>query len=266
MVYQVRMNGGVGIPSDMIYIDLVIQDPQTFTDDKGRITTYEIALETNSISFILKSSRVRRQFEEFVWLRGQLAEIHGLSDLPSLPSGGLLRMFGRQFDKEFIRERQKLLQQFTEKIVREPEILSDPMLHLFLQTQLPPKEIVRVKKGETGKSVVDTILGAEENQLDASSDSSASSGFVEVSDSDSCGSGYLVIGPHGNIQDVSDTDDEDCIIPELTIVRKNSDPSPWRHSSREKHNLFAHGGGQSSGIKHKIKCVTFSDATTSVSL
>ncbi|XP_066300275.1 sorting nexin-10-like [Branchiostoma lanceolatum] len=265
MVYTIMMNGGTGIPSDMIFIDLVIQDPQTFTGDKGRITTYEIALETNSISFILKSSRIRRRFEEFVWLREQLQDIHGLSDLPPLPGGGLLRMFGRQFDKEFIRERQKLLQQFTEKIVREPEILSDPMLHLFLQTQLPPNEIIRVKKGETGKSVVDTILGSEDNQLDVSSDSSASSGFIEVSDSDSCGSGYLVIGPHGNIQDATDTDEEDFSIPPLTIVRKTSDPLPQRHSFSKKHTFYAKEEGQNFKHKDKRRTVTFNDVP-SVSL
>ncbi|CAJ0943348.1 unnamed protein product, partial [Ranitomeya imitator] len=53
-------------------ISVWVRDPKIQKHDWHPYLDYEICLHTNSMCFTVKTSRVRRRFREFVWLRQKL--------------------------------------------------------------------------------------------------------------------------------------------------------------------------------------------------
>jgi len=117
------------------YLDIFVDNPRThIKQDRALFTDYEIIVKTNHPEFAIKESNVRRRYSEFVWLKNKL----GMNDVmmvtaPSLPGK---RYIGR-FKEPFLKSRQLGLQGFMNKVVEVNPFLSDPALHLFLQTELP---------------------------------------------------------------------------------------------------------------------------------
>ncbi|XP_068094758.1 sorting nexin-10 [Hyperolius riggenbachi] len=65
-------------------ISIWVRDPK-IQKDWYPYLDYEICVHTNSMCFTVKTSRVRRRFREFVWLRQKLQSNAVLIDLPELP-------------------------------------------------------------------------------------------------------------------------------------------------------------------------------------
>ncbi|CAH2282665.1 sorting nexin-10 isoform X1, partial [Pelobates cultripes] len=135
-------------------ISVWVRDPKIQKDEWPSYLDYEICLHTNSMCFTLKTSCVRRRFREFVWLRQKLQSNAVLIDLPELPPK---TPFFNLINAQNVEQRVRGLQEFLNKIMQCPVLLSDSRLHLFLQTQLSPEEIEACVSGQTKFSVEDAI-------------------------------------------------------------------------------------------------------------
>ncbi|OCT74099.1 sorting nexin 10 S homeolog isoform X1 [Xenopus laevis] len=135
-------------------ISVWVRDPKVQKEDWHSYVDYEICLHTNSMCFTLKTSCVRRRFREFVWLRQKLQNNAVLTQLPELPP----RIpFFKIRNSQNLEQRVRGLQEFLNKVLHCPVLLSDSRLHLFLQTQLGTEEIDACASGKTEYSVFEAI-------------------------------------------------------------------------------------------------------------
>uniref|UniRef100_A0A3B5Q2I5 Sorting nexin 10b n=1 Tax=Xiphophorus maculatus TaxID=8083 RepID=A0A3B5Q2I5_XIPMA len=111
--------------------------------------------QTNSVFFTKKTSRVRRRFSEFVWLRQKLQENSLLLlQLPHLPPKN---PFFSLNNAQQVADRMKGLQRFLEKILQSNLVLSDSCLHLFLQSQLSISKMEACVAGKTSFTVAQAV-------------------------------------------------------------------------------------------------------------
>uniref|UniRef100_A0A8C5ME59 Sorting nexin 10 n=1 Tax=Leptobrachium leishanense TaxID=445787 RepID=A0A8C5ME59_9ANUR len=134
-------------------ISVWVRDPQERKDEWPSYLDYEICMYTNSMCFTLKTSRVRRRFREFVWLRQRL-QSNVLIDLPEMPPK---IPFFNLLNSQNVEHRVRGLHEFLNKVVQSPVVLSDSRLHLFLQTQLSPEEMEACASGQTTYTVTEAI-------------------------------------------------------------------------------------------------------------
>ncbi|XP_066440619.1 sorting nexin-10 [Eleutherodactylus coqui] len=135
-------------------ISVWVRDPKIQKDDWHQYLNYEICIHTNSMCFTVKTSRVRRRFREFVWLRQKLQSNALLTNLPELPPK---IPFFNISNAQNVEQRIRGLQEFMNKVLQCPVLLSDSRLHLFLQTQLSLEEIEACASGQTKYSVSEAI-------------------------------------------------------------------------------------------------------------
>ncbi|KAM9308173.1 sorting nexin-10 [Gastrophryne carolinensis] len=135
-------------------ISIWVRDPKIQKVDWHSYVDYEICIHTNSMCFTVKTSRVRRRFREFVWLRQKLQSNAVLIDLPELPPK---IPFFNMSNSQNVEQRARGLQAFLNKVVQCPVLLSDSRLHLFLQTQLTLEEIEACASGQTKYTVAEAI-------------------------------------------------------------------------------------------------------------
>jgi len=138
------------------YFHIDVRNPRThIKNDKAVYTDYEIQVKTNNIAFSKSSSKVRRRYSEFMWLRHRLNFLYGNDrKIPKLPERCL---FGR-FKKIFIAKRQKGLTKFLKDITSDPIYLSDTAIHLFLQTNLSIHSMVKkLSSNDSGDELSDLL-------------------------------------------------------------------------------------------------------------
>ncbi|CAJ1061729.1 sorting nexin-10B [Xyrichtys novacula] len=137
-------------------ISVWVRDPRIRKNDFWHAyIDYEICLHTDSVCFTKKISSVRRRYSEFVWLRQKLQENSMLMvQVPELPPKN---PFFSLNNARQITERMKGLQQFLEQILQSPVLLSNSLLHLFLQSQLSVSKMQACAAGKTHYSVAQAI-------------------------------------------------------------------------------------------------------------
>ncbi|XP_051968669.1 uncharacterized protein LOC127633537 isoform X2 [Xyrauchen texanus] len=132
-----------------------VQDPRIQNEGSwNSYVDFKIFFHTNSKAFTAKTSCVRRQYSEFVWLKKKLQKNAGLVPVPGLPNKSLFSFI----NDGFIERRRMGLQSFLDKVLHMTVCLSDSQLHLFLQTQLPVKHIEDCVQGHTPYTVTEAIL------------------------------------------------------------------------------------------------------------
>lgn len=133
-----------------------VRDPRIQKNDFWHAyIDYEICLHTDSVCFTKKTSRVRRRYSEFVWLRQKLqANSQLMAQLPELPPKNPFLSLN---NAQQITDRMKGLQKFLEKILQSPLLLSDSCLHLFLQSQLSMPNMEACAAGRTHYSVAQAV-------------------------------------------------------------------------------------------------------------
>ncbi|XP_026087810.1 sorting nexin-10A-like isoform X2 [Carassius auratus] len=137
------------------FINVWVRDPQVHKEDFWHAyITYEICLHTNSMCFQKKTSCVRRRYSEFVWLRQKLQNNAVLIKLPKLPPGNPFFQLNSDFQ---ITQRMQGLQQFLEAVLQTPLLLSDSLLHLFLQSSLSIAKMDACAQGQTHYTVAQAI-------------------------------------------------------------------------------------------------------------
>ncbi|XP_063422994.1 sorting nexin-10B-like isoform X2 [Mytilus trossulus] len=139
-------------------LDISVRNPVTHnTWDKGRYTSYEIAVNTSNKSFCLSESTTRRRYSEFEWLRKTLKNHHPLVTPPQLPPK---KYFGDRFDPSFIAFRMTGLEDFLNNLLLEKVFLSDTTMHLFLQTNLTIKEMKDYIEGKISAFSLESLWKA----------------------------------------------------------------------------------------------------------
>jgi len=166
-------------------IKVEVVEPVTITTRESfarstSFTSYHIVIETNHWAFSLPFSDVRRRYSEFCWLRAKLQAHHSGKILPPLPPKRYFHM--TKFDPKVIEERRYGLGKFIQRVMRSSELLSDPALHLFLQSELSVEEMEE-KLGENAKPG----LKKSESRLTPHLLRSLSSGSAASSDSEFTG-------------------------------------------------------------------------------
>ncbi|XP_007898693.1 sorting nexin-10 [Callorhinchus milii] len=137
------------------FISVWVRDPRIQKEDSWQsYVDYEICIHTNSMCFTIKTSRVRRRYKEFDWLKQRLQDNAILIRLPDLPPK---TPFLSISNAQLVEQRRQGLQDFLEKVLQINILLSDSRLHLFLQTQLSPPEIEACVSGLTDYSVAEAI-------------------------------------------------------------------------------------------------------------
>lgn len=117
------------------YIEMEVKSPIV---EDGSYVSYEIAIETNNLSFTETKSAVRRRYSEFVLMRKMLVKEFPAWKLPPLPPKF---PFKDHFNAAFVENRRKGLEEFLKKLVSERIFLSSKALHLFLQSSNSVAEI-----------------------------------------------------------------------------------------------------------------------------
>ncbi|XP_034553962.1 sorting nexin-10B [Notolabrus celidotus] len=137
-------------------ISVWVRDPRIQKNDFWHAyIDYEICLHADSVCFTKKTSSVRRRYSEFVWLRQKLQENSLLMvRLPVLPPKN---PFFSLNNAQQITERMKGLQKFLEQVLQSNLLLSDSLLHLFLQSQLSASKMQACASGRTHYSVAQAI-------------------------------------------------------------------------------------------------------------
>ncbi|KAF4088214.1 hypothetical protein AMELA_G00080770 [Ameiurus melas] len=137
-------------------ISVWVRDPRIQKEDFWHAyLDYEICIHTNSLAFNKKNSCVRRRYSEFVWLRQKLQENALLAmNLPELPPKN---PFFSLNNARQITARMEGLRHFLEEIMRNPVLLSDSCLHLFLQSQLSVRNIEACAEGRRNYTVTEAI-------------------------------------------------------------------------------------------------------------
>ncbi|XP_015229644.1 sorting nexin-10A [Cyprinodon tularosa] len=166
------------------FVSICVQEPRLHKDDLWHTyVDYEICLHTNSMCFRKKASCVRRRYSDFVWLRNCLQRNALIIELPKLPPWN---PFFSLKNKEQVSKRMNGLQEFLEKVLQNPLLLSDSRLHLFLQSDLSITKIERCALGKTRYTVAEAIQQSrggfysgsdDKNSCDSDCESSASSGL-----------------------------------------------------------------------------------------
>ncbi|CAL8109401.1 unnamed protein product [Orchesella dallaii] len=126
------------------WIIVDVCEPVTITAKEGfarseSFTSYLIRLETNHYGFARPYTAVRRRYSEFCWLRAMLQRHHPNITLPSLPPKKYLHLV--RFNPRIIEIRRSGLAKFLEQLLASSMLIRDPVLHLFLQTDLSIREM-----------------------------------------------------------------------------------------------------------------------------
>ncbi|XP_061737450.1 sorting nexin-10A isoform X3 [Nerophis ophidion] len=137
------------------FISVCVQNPKRHKKDGWHShVDYEIILNTNSMCFRKKASRVRRRYSEFVWLRHCLEQNAIIIEVPKLPPWN---PFFNLRNPQQVSQRMKGLQEFLESALHTPLLLSDSRLHLFLQSDLSIAKMERCAIGKSRYTVAEAI-------------------------------------------------------------------------------------------------------------
>ncbi|XP_070703035.1 sorting nexin-10A [Pempheris klunzingeri] len=174
------------------FISICVQDPKLVKDDLWHThVDYEICLQTNSMCFRKKASRVRRRYSEFVWLRHCLEQNALIIELPKLPPGNPFFSLRNTIQ---VSQRMKGMQEFLEIVLHSPLLLSDSRLHLFLQSDLSITKIEKCACGKTRYTVAEAIQRSKSGYTSRLEDKASCDSDCESSSSSS-GLGLIVDTP-----------------------------------------------------------------------
>ncbi|KAM8766256.1 sorting nexin-10A-like [Acanthopagrus schlegelii] len=167
------------------FISICVRDPRVVKDDLWhKHIDYEICVHTNSMCFRRKTSCVRRRYSEFVWLRHCLDQNALGLELPKLPPWN--PFFSLRNTQQLL-QRMKGMQEFLEIVLREPLLLSDSRLHLFLQSDLSITRMERCALGKTRYTVAEAIQRSSSGFISRLEDKGCDSDSESCSSSLSCG-------------------------------------------------------------------------------
>ncbi|XP_036948042.1 sorting nexin-10A [Acanthopagrus latus] len=167
------------------FISICVRDPRVVKDDLWhKHIDYEICVHTNSMCFRRKTSCVRRRYNEFVWLRHCLDQNALSLELPKLPPWN--PFFSLRNTQQLL-QRMKGMQEFLEIVLREPLLLSDSRLHLFLQSDLSITRMERCALGKTRYTVGEAIQRSSSGFISRLEDKGCDSDSESCSSSLSCG-------------------------------------------------------------------------------
>ncbi|KAK9886027.1 hypothetical protein WA026_014813 [Henosepilachna vigintioctopunctata] len=109
-----------------------IDNPQKHLETLETYITFRITTKSARIEFPENEYCVRRRYNDFIWLRQKLVDLHSFCIVPALP--GKHSLIGQldRYSKEFILLRMKSLNVFMSRIVQHPILSCNEHLFYFL--------------------------------------------------------------------------------------------------------------------------------------
>ncbi|ESO83504.1 hypothetical protein LOTGIDRAFT_204779 [Lottia gigantea] len=140
-----------------------VLNPRTHnTWDEGRYTTYDITIQTKHQAYHLERSVTGRRYSEFTWLKKTLKTHHPSIKPQQFPPK---KFFANKFDRCFLEERRKDLEDYLNRVQTECLYLSDVSYHLFVQTDLTTEDIDNYLQGRISDEQINQVWAAGGSNL-----------------------------------------------------------------------------------------------------
>ncbi|XP_072173231.1 sorting nexin-7-like [Diadema setosum] len=107
-----------------------VDDPMKHVGKIESFVSYRVTTKTTRSSFDNPEYAVRRRYQDFLWLRQKLAEMHPTHLVPPLPEKHSMRL--DRSSNEFLATRQRALNKFLERISEHPVLSFNENLKVFL--------------------------------------------------------------------------------------------------------------------------------------
>ncbi|XP_071496918.1 sorting nexin-30-like [Diadema antillarum] len=107
-----------------------VDDPMKHVGKIESFVSYRVTTKTTRSSFDNPEYAVRRRYQDFLWLRQKLAEMHPTHLVPPLPEKHSMRL--DRSSNEFLATRQRALNKFLERISEHPVLSFNEILKVFL--------------------------------------------------------------------------------------------------------------------------------------
>ncbi|XP_051867636.1 sorting nexin-7 [Pristis pectinata] len=114
---------------------ITVDDPEHHATALENFFTYRIITKTTRSEFDSSEYEVRRRYQDFFWLKGQLEQAHSTLILPPLPEKFAIRGMVERFNEDFIETRRKALHKFLNRIADHPTLSFNEDFKIFLTVQ-----------------------------------------------------------------------------------------------------------------------------------
>ncbi|XP_006005348.1 sorting nexin-7 isoform X2 [Latimeria chalumnae] len=149
-------------------IFITVDDPESHITALETFVTYRITTKTTRSEFDSSEYVVRRRYQDFLWLKGKLEEMHPALIVPPLPEKFVMKGMVERFYDDFIETRRRALLKFLNRIAEHPTLTFNEDFKIFLTAQT--WELTSYKKqgpglftkmGETVRAVAATVRGVK---------------------------------------------------------------------------------------------------------
>ncbi|GAB5586090.1 intercellular trafficking and secretion [Umbelopsis nana] len=142
-------------------MSVTVTEPQKESEgSSGTYISYLITTHTSIPTFSSRSPcRVRRRYQDFVWLHNALTYEYSASIVPPLPEKHRIEYLkGDRFGSEFVERRRQSLQWFLDRIARHPLYQQSQNTRVFLESAnfKHDKQLQAIRDQSSG-SVIETI-------------------------------------------------------------------------------------------------------------
>ncbi|RVE59155.1 hypothetical protein OJAV_G00201470 [Oryzias javanicus] len=113
-----------------------VEDPESHITAIETYIMYRVVTKTTRSDFDSSEFEVRRRYQDFLWLRSKLEEIHPTLIVHPLPEKFVMKGMVERFNDDFIETRRKALQRFLSRISEHPVLSHSQHFKVFLTAQL----------------------------------------------------------------------------------------------------------------------------------
>ncbi|XP_025417430.1 sorting nexin-7-like isoform X4 [Sipha flava] len=129
-------------------IQVRVENPQKIVEPLETYITYRVSTKADRIDYPHKEYVIRRRYNDFIWLRQNIAAEYPDRIVPPLPAKHTILGQLDRYSKEFVTCRMLLLERFLSRLVAHPILTEDKHLRVFLTANAT--EFASYKKRGTG--------------------------------------------------------------------------------------------------------------------
>uniref|UniRef100_I3MWR8 Sorting nexin 7 n=1 Tax=Ictidomys tridecemlineatus TaxID=43179 RepID=I3MWR8_ICTTR len=131
MINQIKFEDETDLKDLFITVDA----PESHVTTIETFITYRIITKTSRGEFDSSEFEVRRRYQDFLWLKGKLEEVHPTLIIPPLPEKFIVKGMVDRFNDDFIETRRKALHKFLNRIADHPTLTFNEDFKIFLTAQ-----------------------------------------------------------------------------------------------------------------------------------
>nr|XP_039258630.1 sorting nexin-30-like [Styela clava] len=114
---------------------VTVEKPEKIILSMETYISYQVSTKTTRSTFDDSEYKVRRRYQDFIWLRGKLEEAHPTHLIPPLPSKFIVKGMVDRFSSEFVGTRCRALDSFLKRIAEHPVISFSDHVTVFLTSE-----------------------------------------------------------------------------------------------------------------------------------